>query len=171
MHWYGSLQMARHLRRIGHEVGRRRVRRLMGRMGLSPIYQRPRTSDSDPQHRVYPYLLRKLVIDRPNQVWCADITLIPMRRGFLYLVAIMDWATRKVLARRGSNTMDAGFCVAALEEALSRFGKPDIFNTDQGSQFTSLAFTSVLCEMNWQTRFYCLSAVIDGMDRRYQKDA
>ena len=144
MPWYGSRQMARHLRRIGHDVGRRRVRRLMSRMGLSPIYQRPRTSDPNPQHRVYPYLLRKLVIDRPNQVWCADITYIPMRRGFLYLVAIMDWATRKVLAWRLSNTMDAGFCVAALEEALSLFGKPEIFNTDQGSQFTSLAFTSVL---------------------------
>ena len=144
MPWYGSRQMASHLRRIGHDVGRRRVRRLMSRMGLSPIYQRPRTSDPNPQHRVYPYLLRKLVIDRPNQVWCADITYIPMRRGFLYLVAIMDWATRKVLAWRLSNTMDAGFCVAALEEALSRFGKPEIFNTDQGSQFTSLAFTSVL---------------------------
>lgn len=144
MPWYGSRQMARHLRRIGHDVGRRRVRRLMSRMGLSPIYQRPRTSDPNPQHRVYPYLLRKLVIDRPNQVWCADITYIPMRRGFLYLVAIMDWATRKVLAWRLSNTMDADFCVAALEEALSLFGKPEIFNTDQGSQFSSLAFTSVL---------------------------
>jgi len=144
MPWYGSRQMVRHLRRQGHDVGRRRVRRLMSRMGLSPIYQLPRTSDPNPQHRVYPYLLRKLVIDRPNHVWCADITYIPMRRGFLYLVAIMDWATRKVLAWRLSNTMDAGFCVAALEEALSRFGKPDIFNTDQGSQFTSLAFTSVL---------------------------
>jgi putative transposase len=146
MPWYGSRQMARHLRRIGHDVGRRRVRRLMSRMGLSPIYQRPRTSDPNPQHRVYPYLLRKLVIDRPNHVWCADITYIPMRHGFLYLVAIMDWATRKVLAWRLSNTMDTGFCVAALEEALSRFGKPDIFNTDQGSQFTSLTFTSVLRE-------------------------
>lgn len=144
MPWYGSRQMAGHLRRIGHDVGRRRVRRLMSRMGLSPIYQRPRTSDPNPQHRVYPYLLRKLVIDRPNHVWCADITYIPMRHGFLYLVAIMDWATRKVLAWRLSNTMDAGFCVAALEEALLRFGKPEIFNTDQGSQFTGFAFTSVL---------------------------
>lgn len=142
--WYGSRQMARHLRRAGHEVGRRRVRRLMAKMGLTPIYQRPRTSDPHPQHRVYPYLLRKLAIERPNHVWCADVTYIPMRRGFLYLVAIMDWATRKVLAWRLSNTMDAGFCVAALEEALARFGKPEIFNTDQGSQFTSYAFTSVL---------------------------
>jgi len=142
--WYGSRQMARHLRRNGRDVGRRRVRRLMAKMGLTPIYQRPRTSDAHPRHRVYPYLLRKLTIERPNHVWCADVTYIPMRRGFLYLVAIMDWATRKVLAWRLSNTMDAGFCVAALEEALARFGKPEIFNTDQGSQFTSQAFTSVL---------------------------
>ena len=144
MPWYGSRQMVRHLRRGGYDVGRRRVRRLMGKMGLSPIYQRPRTSDPHPQHRIYPYLLRKLEIVRPNHVWCADVTYIPMRRGFLYLVAVMDWATRKVLAWRLSNTMDAGFCVAALEEALARFGRPEIFNTDQGSQFTSLAFTSVL---------------------------
>ena len=142
--WYGSRQMARHLRRNGRDVGRRRVRRLMAKMGLTPIYQRPRTSDPHPQHRIYPYLLRKLTIERPNHVWCADVTYIPMRRGFLYLVAIMDWATRKVLAWRLSNTMDAGFCVAALEEALARFGKPEIFNTDQGSQFTSQAFTSML---------------------------
>ena len=107
--WYGSRQMARHLRRAGHEVGRRRVRRLMAKMGLAPIYQRPRTSDPHPQHRVYPYLLSKLAIERPNHVWCADVTYIPMRRGFLYLVAIMDWATRKVLAWRLSNTMDAGW--------------------------------------------------------------
>ena len=142
--WYGSRQMARHLRRAGQEVGRRRARRLMAKMGLTPIYQRPRTSDPHPQHRVYPYLLRKLAIERPNHVWCADVTYIPMRRGFLYLVAIMDWATRKVLAWRLSNTMDAGFCVAALEEALARFGKPEIFNTDQGSQFTSPRFVDVL---------------------------
>ena len=144
--WYGSRQMTRHLRRAGHEVGRRRARRLMAKMGLTPIYQRPRTSDPHPQHRIYPYLLRKLAINRPNHVWCADVTYIPMRRGFLYLVAIMDWAIRKVLAWRLSNTMNAGFCVAALEEALARFGRPEIFNTDQGSQFTSFAFTSVLRE-------------------------
>ena len=94
--WYGSRQMARHLRRNGRDVGRRRVRRLMGKMGLTPIYQRPRTSDPHPQHRIYPYLLRKLTIERPNHVWCADVTYIPMRRGFLYLVAIMDWASRAV---------------------------------------------------------------------------
>ena len=142
--WYGSRQMARHLQRLGHAVGRRRVRRLMAQMGLVAIYQRPRTSDPHPEHRIYPYLLRDIKIERPNQVWCADVTYLPMRRGFLYLVAIMDWATRKVLAWRLSNTMDAAFCVEALEDAMVRFGKPDIFNTDQGSQFTSQAFTSVL---------------------------
>ncbi len=144
--WYGSRQMARHLRREGHEVGRKRVRRLMARMGLAPIYQRPRTTVPHPEHRIYPYLLRGLVVDRPNQVWCADITYIPMRRGFLYLVAVMDWATRKVLTWRVSNTMDMAFCVEALQEALTRFGRPEIFNTDQGSQFTSAEFTDVLRE-------------------------
>jgi putative transposase len=144
--WYGSRQMARHLRREGYTVGRKRVRRLMAKMGLTPIYQRPRTTVQHPEHRTYPYLLRDLAIDRPNQVWCSDITYIPMRRGFLYLVAIMDWATRKVLAWRVSNTMDVEFCLEALEQALTRFGKPDIFNTDQGSQFTSPRFTGVLQE-------------------------
>jgi putative transposase len=144
MPWYGSRQMVRHMRRIGQNVGRRRVRRLMTNMGLSPIYQRPRTSDPHPQHRIYPYLLRHLLIEKPNQVWCADITYIPMPRGFLYLVAIMDWATRKVLAWRLSNTMDVSFCLIALEEALARFGRPDIFKTDQGCQFSSFAFTAVL---------------------------
>ena len=144
MPWYGSRQMARHLRREGHEVGRKRVRRLMTSMGLAPIYQRPRTTVPHPEHRIYRYLLRDLVVNRPNQVWCADITYIPMRRGFLYLVAVMDWSTRKVLAWRVSNTMDVRFCVEALQEALARFGRPEIFNTDQGSQFTSDDFTSVL---------------------------
>jgi putative transposase len=142
--WYGSRQMARQLRREGHVVGRKRVRRLMAKMGLTPIYQRPRTTVPHPGHRVWPYLLRDLVVDRPNQVWCADITYIPMRRGFLYLVAVMDWATRKVLAWRVSNTMDVEFCIGALEEALTRFGRPAIFNSDQGSQFTSPRFTEVL---------------------------
>ena len=142
--WYGSRQMARHLRRDGHEVGRKRVRRLMAMMGLAPIYQRPRTTVPNPEHRVWPYLLRGMVIDRPNQVWCTDITYIPMRRGFLYLVAVMDWSTRKVLSWRVSNTMDVEFCVEALEEALARFGRPEIFNSDQGSQFTSSDFTDVL---------------------------
>jgi putative transposase len=159
--WYGSRQMARHLRRDGHEVGRKLaetrrvcgcVRRLMAVMGLVPIYQRPRTTVPNlakplglrREHRVWPYLLRGMVIDRPNQVWCTDITYIPMRRGFLYLVAVMDWATRKVLSWRVSNTMDVEFCIEALEEALTRFGQPEIFNSDQGSQFTSSAFTGVL---------------------------
>ena len=142
--WYGSRQMTRYLRREGYLVGRKRVRRLMAKIGLAPIYQRPRTTVPHPEHRVYPYLLRHLVIDRPNQVWCADITYVPMRRGFLYLVAIMDWSTRKVLAWRVSNTMDVEFCLEALEEALARFGRPEIFNTDQGGQFTSPRFTGVL---------------------------
>jgi putative transposase len=142
--WYGSRQMARHLRREDYTVGRKRVRRLMARMGLEPIYQRPRTTIPHPGHRIYPYLLREMVIDRPNQVWCADITYIPMRRGFLYLVALMDWSTRKVLSWRVSNTMDVEFCIEALEDALARFGRPDIFNSDQGSQFTSPRFTGVL---------------------------
>jgi putative transposase len=144
--WYGSRQMARHLRRHGHAVGRKRVRRLMARMGLAAVYQRPRTTVRHPQHRVWPYLLRGLVIERPDQVWCADITYIPMRRGFLYLVAVMDWFSRRVLAWRLSNTMDADFCIEALHEAMARFGRPAIFNTDQGSQFTSPRFTEVLAE-------------------------
>ena len=142
--WYGSRQMARHLRREGYTVGRKRIRRLMARMGLVPIYQRPRTTVPHPEHQIYPYLLREMVIDRPNQVWCADITYIPMRRGFLYLVAVMDRSTRKVLSWRVSNTMDVEFCIEALEEALARFGRPEMFNSDQGSQFTSPRFTGVL---------------------------
>ncbi len=142
--FYGSRQMVRQLWREGVRVGRHRVRRLMRLMGLEAIYQAPRTSDPRPAHRIYPYLLNRMVIDRPNQVWCADITHIPVQRGFLYLVAIMDWATRHVLAWRLSNTMDARFCVDALNEALSKYGKPEIFNTDQGSQFTSFDFTGIL---------------------------
>jgi putative transposase len=142
--FYGSRQMVRQFRREGIAVGRHRVRRLMRLMGLEAIYQAPRTSDPHPAHRIYPYLLRGMAINRPNQVWCSDITYIPVQHGFLYLVAIMDWATRHVLAWRLSNTMDTRFCLEALNEALSRHGKPEIFNTDQGSQFTSLAFTQVL---------------------------
>ena len=142
--FYGSRQMVRQLRRDGVRTGRHRVRRLMRLMGLQAIYPAPRTSDPHPSHRVYPYLLKGMTIDRPNQVWCADITYIPVQRGFLYLVAIMDWATRHVLAWRLSNTMDAGFCVEALQEALARYGRPKIFNTDQGSQFTSFVFIGVL---------------------------
>ena len=142
--FYGSRQMVRQLHREGIRVGRHRVRRLMRLMGLQAIYQAPRTSDPHPEHRIYPYLLRNMVINRPNQVWCADITYIPVQRGFLYLVAIMDWASRHVLAWRLSNTMDARFCVEALNEALSKYPKPETFNTDQGSQFTSFDFTDVL---------------------------
>ena len=146
MEWpfFGTRQMARHLRRQGYIVGRKRVSRLMARMGLHPIYQKPRTTVSNPENKKYPYLLRDLTIDRPNQVWCADITYLPMRHGFLYLVAIMDWHSRKVLSWRVSNTMHADFCIEALEEALARHDKPDIFNTDQGSQFTGADFTGVL---------------------------
>jgi putative transposase len=136
--------MARYLRRLGHVVGRKRVRRLMAKMGLEPIYQRPRTTVPHPEHKIWPYLLRNLTIDRPDQAWCADITYIPMRRGFLYLVAIMDWATRRVLAWRLSNSMEVEFCLEALEEAMARYGRPEIFNTDQGSQFTSPRFTELL---------------------------
>ena len=142
--FFGSRQMVRRLRRDGLGVGRHRVRCLMRLMGLEAIYQAPRTSDPHPGHRVYPYLLRNLEVTRPNHVWCADITYIPVQRGFLYLVVVMDWATRRVLSWRLSNSMDAGFCVDALNEALARYGKPQIFNTDQGSQFTSLDFTTVL---------------------------
>ena len=144
--FFGSCQMVRRLRRDGLGVGRHRVRRLMRLMGLQAIYQTPRTSDPHPTHRIYPYLLRELAISRANQVWCADITYIPVQRGFLYLVAIMDWATRHVLAWRLSNSMDARFCIEALNEALAKYATPEIFNTDQGSQFTGLAFTGALTD-------------------------
>ena len=146
--FFGSRQMVRQLRRDGVRAGRHRVRRLMRLMGLEAIYQTPKTSAPHPAHRIYPYLLRNVAVDRPDHVWCADITYIPVRRGFLYLVAIMDWATRHVLAWRLSNTMDARFCIEALNEALAEYGKPEIFNTDQGSQFTSLDFTGVLKDAN-----------------------
>ncbi len=142
--FYGSRQMVRHLRREGVRVGRHRVRRLMRLMGIAAIYRAPRTSKPHPEHTVYPYLLRGLSIERPDQVWCSDITYIPVRGGFLYLVAVMDWASRRVLSWRLSNSLDASFCVEALAEALDRYGKPDIFNTDQGSQFTSGDFTGLL---------------------------
>ena len=141
--FYGSRRMTAELRARGHAVNRKRVQRLMRLIGLEAIYQKPRTSRPCADHRVYPYLLRGLVIDRINQVWAADITYIPMARGFLYLVAIMDWLSRYVLAWRLSNTLDAAFCVDALEAALA-FGRPDIFNTDQGCQFTSADFTGTL---------------------------
>ena len=139
--FFGSRQMVRRLRRDGVRTGRHRVRRLMR---LEAIYQAPRTSDPHPAQRIYPYLLKGMAIEKLNHVWCADITYIPVQRGFLYLVAVMVWATRHVLSWRLSNSMDASFYVAALNEALARYGRPEIFNTDQGSQFTSLAFTGVL---------------------------
>lgn len=127
-----------------HAIGREHVRTLMRRMGITAIYRRPKTTRRHRSHPVYPYLLRKLTIARPNHVWAADITYLPMARGFVYLVAIMDWATRKVLTWRISSVLTSDFCVAALEEALARFGTPEIFNTDQGSQFTSTEFLNVL---------------------------
>jgi putative transposase len=142
--YFGSRKITVILRRLGHRINRTRVRRLMREMGLEVIWQKPNTSKPHPENRIYPYLLRRLTIDRPNQVWCTDITYIPMPKGFLFLVAIMDWYSRKVLAWRLSNTMLADFCVEALEEALARCGQPEIFNTDQGSQFTSDEFTGTL---------------------------
>jgi putative transposase len=142
--FYGSRRMVLELADEGYVVSRKRVRRLMQSMGLAVIYQKPNTSAAHPGHRIYPYLLRNIVINRPNQVWCADITYIPMARGFVYLVAVMDWFSRKVLAWRLSLTMDAGFCAEALQEAMDNHGKPEIFNTDQGAQFTSEAFTGML---------------------------
>jgi putative transposase len=128
----------------GFEVGRKHVRTLMDKMGIAAIYRKRKTSAPHPEHEIYPYLLRNLTIDRPNQVWATDLTYIPMKRGFVYLVAIIDWATRRVLAHRVSISMTADFCVEALEEAIARYGTPAIFNTDQGSQFTSDDFTKVL---------------------------
>lgn len=142
--YYGSRQMARYLRRCGYCVGRQRIRRLMRLMGIEAVYQKPRTSNPHPKHAIFPYLLRNLPIDRANFVWCADITYIPIKRGFLYLVAIMDWHSRKVLSWRLSNTMDVHFCMEALDEALELYGAPEIFNTDQGSQFTSVEWVSTL---------------------------
>ena len=141
--FYGARRMAAWLKNQGHRVNRKRVRRLMRVMGLKAIHQRPMTSKPAAGHRVYPYLLGGKEITRPNQVWAADITYIPMAHGFLYLVAIMDWYSRYVLAWRLSNTLDVNFCVDALEEAL-RKGRPEIFNTDQGAQFTSEVFTGLL---------------------------
>ena len=142
--FYGVRRMCIWLRSLGHVINKKRVRRLMRQMGLQAVYPRPRTSLPGDGHKIYPYLLKDLVIDRPNQVWATDITYIPMARGFMYLIAIMDWHSRRVLSWRVSNTMEADFCVDALEEALERYGKPHIFNTDQGSQFTSEAFTEAL---------------------------
>ena len=142
----GSRSIRRQLRRQGIRANRKRIQRLMRLMGIEALYPKPRTTRRHPGHKLYPYLLKDLAITRPNQVWAADITYIPMNRGFMYLVVIMDWYSRKILSWRLSNTMESDFCVQALQEALSRFGRPDIFNTDQGSQFTSKDFTGLLKE-------------------------
>jgi len=146
--FYGSRSMRNHIRRLGWTINRKPIQRLMRLMGLQAIYPKPRTTKPHPQNKVYPYLLRGLKINRPDQVWAADITYVPMSRGFMYLVAIMDWHSRKVLSWRVSNSMDTDFCVEALEEAIGKYGCPEIFNTDQGSQFTSESFTNILKENN-----------------------
>ena len=140
----GSRSIRDQLQDKGHQVGRQHVRTLMKKMGIAAMYRKPRLSKPHPGHKIYPYLLRGLDISRANHCWTADITYVPMARGFCYLVAVMDWASRKVLAWRLSNTLDASFCTEALQEALARYGTPEIFNTDQGSQFTSEAFTEIL---------------------------
>jgi putative transposase len=142
--FYGSRSIRDELRDQGYKVGRGHVSTLMKKMGIEALYRKPRLSKPHPGHKVYPYLLRAMAITRANQVWAADITYLPMAKGFCYLVVIMDWASRKVLTWRLSNTLDVTFCAEALEEALRRFGSPEIFNTDQGSQFTSEAFTAIL---------------------------
>ena len=142
----GSRMLRDLLRGEGVEIGRCRIRTMMKRMGIEAIYRRPNTSKATPGHRIYPYLLRGLTIDRPNQAWAMDITYIPMARGFVYLAAVIDWFSRRVLAWRVSIDMAVGFCLEAVEEALARYGKPEIFNTDQGSQFTGTAFTGLLAD-------------------------
>lgn len=145
--WMGSRSLRDQLsRKTGKPVNRKCIRRLMRKMGIRAVYCRPRTSKPGKRHKIYPYLLRGLNINRAGQVWATDITYIPMAKGFLYLVAVMDWYSRKVLSWRLSNSLDAHFCIEALEEALCKFGKPEIFNTDQGSQFTGEAFTGILKE-------------------------
>jgi putative transposase len=140
----GSRMLRDLLRQQGLDAGRLHVGTLMGKMGIEAIYRRPNTSKPAPGHRIYPYLLRNLKIDRPNQVWAMDISYIPMARGFVYLAAVVDWFSRKILSWKLSITMDSSFCVEAVEQALAAHGRPEIFNTDQGSQFTSEAFTALL---------------------------
>jgi putative transposase len=141
----GARQLSKILAREGHpHIGRLHVGTLMAKMGITALYRTPNTSKRHPGHKVYPYLLRHLAIEHANHVWCMDITYLPMQRGFIYLAAVMDWATRRVLAWRVSNTLTADFCIEAVEEAIARYGKPEIFNTDQGTQFTSDAFTTML---------------------------
>lgn len=144
MPFAGARMLRDRLREEGYGVGRKHVATLMRRMGLEALYRKPRLSKKHPHHKIYPYLLRGLRIERANHVWCTDISYIPMRHGFMYLCAVMDWATRRILAWRLSNTLTADFCIEALEEAIARYGKPEIFNSDQGSQFTDDDFTGVL---------------------------
>lgn len=145
--FYGSRRMTDSLKKQGLNVNRKRIQRLMRKMGLEAIYPKPNTSKPNKQHKIYPYLLRDIKVTRPNQVWATDITYVPMKKGSMYLVAIIDWYSRHVISWRLSNSMDTSFCVRALEDAL-RFGKPEIFNSDQGSQFTSNEFTEVLKKQN-----------------------
>lgn len=147
---YGSRSMVIFLDRLGYDNNRKRIQRLMRLMGLEAIYPKPKTSKPHPAHKIYPYLLRNLCIVRPNQVWAADISYLPLEKGFMYLVAIMDWHSRKILSWRVSNTMESDFCVEALKEAIHNYGCPEIFNTDQGSQFTSDKFTNTLKDNNIQ---------------------
>jgi putative transposase len=140
----GSRMLQGMLKAEGHDLGRLHVSTLMKKMGIEALYRRPKTSKPAPGHKVYPYLLRNMAVTRPNQVWAMDITYVPMARGFVYLAAVIDWYSRRVLAWRLSITLSADFCIEALEEALARHGRPDIFNTDQGSQFTSVGFIAVL---------------------------
>jgi putative transposase len=142
----GSRMLRDLLRGEGVEIGRQRVARMMKRMGIEALYRRPNTSKPNPGHKIYPYLLRSVAVERPNQVWAMDITYIPMARGFVYLAAVVDWFSRRVLAWRVSITMEVGFCLEAVEEALARHGRPEIFNTDQGSQFTGQDFTGLLLD-------------------------
>lgn len=157
--FYGYPRMTAHLLRKGYKVNRKRVRRLMRQMGIEAIYPKRRTSVRNPEHRIYPYLLRNMKVTGPNHVWSSDITYIPMVHGFMYLVAVIDWYSRYILSWRVSNTLDGDFCREALEDALS-LAKPDIFNTDQGSQFTATAFTSILTDAEIQIS-------MDGRGRAY----
>ena len=156
--FFGVRQMTWHLRNDGHLVNEKRIRRLMRLMGLMPIYQKPNTSRPAKGHKTYPYLLRGLRVDRPNQVWCTDITYIRLKHGFAYLVAIMDWYSRTVLSWRLSNTMDVTFCIDALDEAIEKYGPPEIFNSDQGAQFTSNEFINRL-------KSHHISISMDGRGR------
>ena len=148
--FYGSRKMVLALKQQGILVSRDRIRRLMKVMGITAIYQKPNTSQKNPAHKIYPYLLRRLTIDRANQVWATDITYVPTAKGFMYLIAVIDWYSRKILSWRLSNSLDSYFCIEVIKEALNKYPHPDIFNTDQGCQFTSMAFTKVLKDQGIQ---------------------